>query len=183
VRLHLFGYVDIRGDGEHRDRIRHMDQQEIQNEIARRRERARTLDSDRLIHEMFYKLELMRDWDRYPLISSAEPPKSDYREKVLAVVLCDKIFLFSQRQTDSEVGFLSITVSGSKVFEVATASHFHVGTSRVTSFIEGAWIEDVKTLHSQMQAVAEKGRVERQARLLIDEAKRFGIAPKQVLDK
>lgn len=160
-----------------------MDQQELRNEIARRRERARALGLDQLIPEVYYKLELMRDWDRYPLISSGEPPKSAYREITLKTALCEREILFSQRQSDSDVEFLSITVNGSKVFEVATARGFHVGTSRITSFIEGPWIEDVKTLHSQMEAVAEKERIEREARNLTDEAKRFGVTPERESDK
>jgi hypothetical protein len=160
-----------------------MDQQELKNEINRRSERARALGLDKLMHEVFYKFNLMRDWDRYPLISSGESPKSDYGDTILKTVLNDKEMQFSQRQSDSEVEFLSLTVRGSKVFEVATARGFHFGTGRITSFVEGPWIEEMKTLHAQMEAVAEKERTEQEARRLFDEAKRFGVSTKQDSEK
>ena len=42
-----------------------MDQKEPQGEITHRQDRARELGLDQLIHEIFYRFELMRDWQRY----------------------------------------------------------------------------------------------------------------------
>jgi len=159
-----------------------MDQKGLQEEITRRRDRARELGLDQLIHEIFYKFELMRDWQRYPPLSSGELLVTHYGNERLKVVFHDQELLFCRRQSDSNVEFLTLAVNGVQVFAIAAAREYHFRTGMIAAFIEGPWIEDLKSLHSQMEVVVEKERAEWEARRLKEEATKFGISVDQKLE-
>jgi hypothetical protein len=156
-----------------------MDPKELQDEITRRRARARELVLDKLIHEIFYKFELMRDWKRYPPLSSGELLDSHSGNETLKVVFHDQEMRLSRRQSDSNVEFLTLAMNGSQVLAFAAAREYHFRSGIITAFIEGPWIEDLKSLHSQMEVVVEKERADWEARRLKEEARKFGISVDQ----
>jgi hypothetical protein len=104
---------------------------------------------------------------------------SHYGNDTLKVVFQDQELLLARRQSDSNVEFLTLAVNGSQVLAYAAAREYHFRSGMITAFIEGPWIEDIRSLHAQMAVVVEKERAEWEARRLKEEAKKFGISVDQ----